>query len=855
MFLASVSSVGNDQIGTRDAGVCFHRVPSPLKEMRGASHLASACGTYRQPPPQQGNENAAAGPASYCRGPCNSSQQKQQAPCTHGDYGACGSRGRCCGPSAADGSCGAGAVRRWRPVQCVGDERPERRSGAASVVYGDCLYLFGGYGGHARLDDLCKFDFVQRRWTKVKAANSPSARENNGAVVYRGCMYIFGGYSGIHWLQDLHAFDFEKEEWHEVETGGQKPSARFGFVSALCGTDGLLYLYGGYDGTSWLRDMHELNLHSSQWTETKQHGHLPSGRSCPSWAHHQNCIYMFGGYDGINRLSDFFCFHIPTRCWTLIATHPPPAPPFSSPSSSPPLYTLSLRQGGATTGGGDAARSSDSASATPSSPAGELASARGSWDSSASRVPLARAGRMGYSNAGAGDAPPGITDSMVCGNGGASGGGAYVWYPIDSTASSTSSSSTTPRRGSNGGAGCCRVATLGSGRGGRLDSNDDGGCNYCRGTHGAGGGALATGYGGSCCSCTLSGSSTGAPSARYFHAAAAHGNCLYIFGGYNGQERLNDLYVFNLDTHEWQVVEGLDTPTGRSSMVAQVYKNALYIFGGYNGHNVLNDFYEFKFPTVAVPPSTFLADLRRLLSPPNSDVTFTVEGGKRLYACKAILMTRSEHFRALFNSGLKETEMAENGIPIRIEGVQYEVMAALLEYLHADMVSEQLSCQQTVQLMITAERFCVDRLKCLCVESLRRMLSVDTVVEVLIAANAHNILDLKEICLDYLLDHEEEVKERDAMRPLISHSTLLYEVYMRSSGNSSRRSSDSGSGVRRGGRRSRPDSGVGGVDEPRGGGSTFLPTCHGAQQGRGCSSCGGGGTCGGACEDSRGHDI
>lgn len=50
-----------------------------------------------------------------------------------------------------------------------------------------------------------------------------------------------------------------------------------------------------------------------------------------------------------------------------------------------------------------------------------------------------------------------------------------------------------------------------------------------------------------------------------------------------------------VDTHRWQVVEGCDTPSGRSSMVAQVYKNSLYIFGGYNGHNVLNDFYEFKF--------------------------------------------------------------------------------------------------------------------------------------------------------------------------------------------------------------------------------------------------------------------
>lgn len=348
---------------------------------------------------------------------------------------------------------GTGVRPRWRAVECAGFERPERRSGAASVVYRDCLYLFGGYGGHSRLDDLCKFDFVQRRWFKVRAANSPSARENNGAVVYRGCMYIFGGYSGIHWLQDLHAFDFKKEEWHEVETGGEKPSARFGFVSALCPTDGILYLYGGYDGTSWLRDMHELNLHTSQWTETKQQGHVPSGRSCPSWAQHQDCIYMFGGYDGVNRLSDFFCFHIPTRCWTLIAAHPP------------------------------AASSLAGSEFPPSSPYSLFAPAMG---------PQSSLGRSIH------------TDDASLSSGVADRSSLQSWGP---------SGNTSPRR---------RRADVEGGAGPQA----------------AGRGAGTVGAGSSLAS--------GAPSARYFHAAAAHRNCLYIFGGYNGHERLNDLYVFNL---------------------------------------------------------------------------------------------------------------------------------------------------------------------------------------------------------------------------------------------------------------------------------------------------------------------
>ena len=46
--------------------------------------------------------------------------------------------------------------------------KPGERSGAASVVYRDALYVFGGYGGSGRLDDLYRFDFQHRRWDQVE---------------------------------------------------------------------------------------------------------------------------------------------------------------------------------------------------------------------------------------------------------------------------------------------------------------------------------------------------------------------------------------------------------------------------------------------------------------------------------------------------------------------------------------------------------------------------------------------------------------------------------------------------------------------------------------------------------------
>ncbi|CAN0181919.1 unnamed protein product, partial [Phaeothamnion confervicola] len=124
------------------------------------------------------------------------------------------------------------------------------------------------------------------------------------------------------------------------------------------------------------------------------------------------------------------------------------------------------------------------------------------------------------------------------------------------------------------------------------------------------------------------GEAPGTPSTRYFHSCAVHNGSMFVFGGYNGSERLNDMYEHNFASGEWTRVESVgEVPTGRSSLVAQVHGNSLYIFGGYNGTVVLNDFYEFRLAPLVVPPPTLVADLRGLINNRElSDVTFIVDG-------------------------------------------------------------------------------------------------------------------------------------------------------------------------------------------------------------------------------------
>ena len=184
-------------------------------------------------------------------------------------------------------------LRRWREVELGSSTRPGERSGASGVVYQDALYVFGGYGGSGRLDDIFKFDFQARYWKQVHAQGAtPVGRENNGAVVHGNKMYLFGGYSGFTWLNDFLAFNFDTCQWSTVPSGqkGAVPSTRFGYVSS--GHGDFMYVFGGYDGSAWLNDTHDFDYERGLWSATNVQGFIPSGRSCPSWATHKGSVYQ-----------------------------------------------------------------------------------------------------------------------------------------------------------------------------------------------------------------------------------------------------------------------------------------------------------------------------------------------------------------------------------------------------------------------------------------------------------------------------------------------------------------------------------------------------------------------------------
>ena len=71
-------------------------------------------------------------------------------------------------------------------------------------------------------------------------------------------------------------------------------------------------------------------------------------------------------------------------------------------------------------------------------------------------------------------------------------------------------------------------------------------------------------------------------------------NKLYITGGFDGEKRLTDLWVYDAAQTNWFKVNADFPGTARSNAVSFVVNGKAYVGSGWDGTNSLSDFYEFN---------------------------------------------------------------------------------------------------------------------------------------------------------------------------------------------------------------------------------------------------------------------
>lgn len=132
---------------------------------------------------------------------------------------------------------------------------------------------------------------------------------------------------------------------------------------------------------------------------------------------------------------------------------------------------------------------------------------------------------------------------------------------------------------------------------------------------------------------------------------------MFIFGGSTGNAR-SDFYEYKIDENRWLPVcsTGGTAPCSRFCHVGVVYGKCFYVFGGYDGSQRLNDFKQFRFESekMEIPSGTIIQELEGFVGNDLfSDITFIVEG-KKIHAHK-ILLSRSSYFTAMFSGSMLES--------------------------------------------------------------------------------------------------------------------------------------------------------------------------------------------------------
>mmetsp|Transcript_21239 Transcript_21239/g.27128 ORF Transcript_21239/g.27128 Transcript_21239/m.27128 type:complete len:558 (+) Transcript_21239:73-1746(+) len=168
--------------------------------------------------------------------------------------------------------------------------------------------------------------------------------------------------------------------------------------------------------------------------------------------------------------------------------------------------------------------------------------------------------------------------------------------------------------------------------------------------------------------------------------------------------------------------------------------------------------------------STMMSDLKTLVNNPTfSDVCFIVEG-RKAYAHRSFLAARSDHFRAMFESGMRESTEMEITLPSHPK-IRYEVFVALLGYIYTDSI-KGVSPDVAIELFTAADLYRLDHLKELC-----EILVCDNLDDInapilLKLADDQQDMHLRDICMKYVVRNFETISKTENFGVLDRHMIL-----------------------------------------------------------------------------------
>lgn len=179
-------------------------------------------------------------------------------------------------------------------VEQVNGKLPEPRTACATQSFENGLLLHGGQSsvkGKPKLhNDFLFLDLSTCQWRKVFLLDLPKAREGHAMAKLNNDLYLYGGKGASAAMEDFWKFDFENVQWNEKKKSTDllgvvaeklsiktlTPGKRHGHTMIAEASYNMLLLFGGIDQSPAQFDVFIFDIEKQIWLQSEHFGVQPA---------------------------------------------------------------------------------------------------------------------------------------------------------------------------------------------------------------------------------------------------------------------------------------------------------------------------------------------------------------------------------------------------------------------------------------------------------------------------------------------------------------------------------------------------------------------------------------------------
>ncbi len=182
---------------------------------------------------------------------------------------------------------GTGITGEWQTIAPLNTPR----AGAASVVWQNKIYVFGGKSLNNKiLNTVERYDPARGEWDETVVPEFSEERYNASAILFDNKIFLIGGRGEEDVLSKVEVYDPAQNLWYDAQDLHEE---REGFTAVILNNH--IYVIGGQKKEHSMMDEIEWYDESKdKWVEVNED--MPHPRVAPFAAAVNDTFYMFGGY-------------------------------------------------------------------------------------------------------------------------------------------------------------------------------------------------------------------------------------------------------------------------------------------------------------------------------------------------------------------------------------------------------------------------------------------------------------------------------------------------------------------------------------------------------------------------------